>query len=117
MEALRHEVLAVAEKNPPRNGNEWCAPEGMVTLRAIANRVLGVVEDDMPEAKDSNGTRLANGDSVTLIKDLPVKGANVTLKRGTVAKNIRLTFNAQEIECNVEKVRGLVLRTEFVKKA
>lgn len=117
VEALRQELLAVAEKNPPRNGNEWCAPEGMVALRTIANRLLGITEDDMPEAKDSNGTRLANGDSVTLIKDLPVKGANVTLKRGTVAKNIRLTFNPEEIECNVEKVRGLVLRTEFVKKA
>ena len=72
--------------------------------------------DDL-DVKDSNGTRLKDGDSVTLIKDLKVKGANVTLKRGTVAKNIRLTFNEAEIECNVEKVKGLVLRTEFVKKA
>jgi protein PhnA len=117
LEALRQELLVVAKKNPPRNTNEWCAPDGMSALRRIANRVLGITEDEMPEAKDSNGTRLANGDSVTLIKDLPVKGANVTLKRGTVAKNIRLTFNPEEIECNVEKVRGLVLRTEFVKKA
>ena len=76
-----------------------------------------MAEDDDLVVKDSNGTRLANGDSVTLIKDLPVKGANVTLKRGTVAKNIRLTLNPEEIECNVEKVRGLVLRVEFVKKA
>ncbi len=73
--------------------------------------------DDTLVVKDSNGTVLADGDTVTLIKDLKVKGANVTLKRGTVAKNIRLTFDADEIECNVEKVRGLVLRTEFVKKA
>ena len=72
--------------------------------------------DDI-EVKDSNGTLLKDGDSVTLIKDLKVKGANVTLKRGTVARNIRLTFNEAEIECNVEKVKGLVLRTEFVKKA
>lgn len=69
------------------------------------------------ETKDSNGTVLKDGDSVILIKDLKVKGANVTLKRGTTAKNIRLTFDPAEIECNVEKVRGLVLRTEFVKKA
>ena len=60
---------------------------------------------------------LKDGDSVTLIKDLKVKGANTTLKRGTTIKNIRLTFNAQEIECNAEKVKGLVLRTEFLKKA
>ncbi len=68
-------------------------------------------------AKDSNGTALKDGDSVTLIKDLKVKGANVTLKRGTMIKNIRLTFNDEEIECNAEKVKGLVLRTEFLKKA
>ena len=68
--------------------------------------------------KDSNGTRLADGDSVTLIKDLKVKGSGgVTLKRGTLVKNIRLTGDPDEIEANVEKVRGLVLRTEFVKKA
>ncbi len=74
--------------------------------------------DDELIVKDSNGTRLADGDSVTLIKDLKVKGSGgVTLKRGTVVKNIRLTYNADEIECNAEKVKGLVLRTEFVKKA
>ena len=72
--------------------------------------------DDI-EVRDSNGTLLRDGDSVTLIKDLKVKGAGVTLKRGTMVKNIRLTFDENEIEANVEKVRGLVLRTEFVKKA
>lgn len=69
------------------------------------------------EVRDSNGNALADGDSVHLIKDLKVKGANVTLKRGTLVKNIRLTSNPAEIECNAEKVKGLVLRTEFVKKA
>lgn len=73
--------------------------------------------DDELIVKDSNGTQLQDGDSVTLIKDLKVKGANVTLKRGTLVKNIRLTYNEEEIECNADKVKGLVLRTEFVKKA
>lgn len=67
--------------------------------------------------KDSNGNRLQEGDSVTLIKDLPVKGTNVTLKRGTKINNIRLTYNEEEIECNAEKVKGLVLKTCFLKKA
>ena len=68
--------------------------------------------------RDSNGNILADGDSVTLIKDLKVKGSGgVTLKRGTLVKNIRLTGDTDEIEANVDKVRGLVLRTEFVKKA
>jgi len=67
--------------------------------------------------KDSNGTTLNDGDSVTLIKDLKVKGTSVTLKRGTLVKNIRLTDDAEEIECNSDKVKGLVLKTCFLKKA
>ena len=69
------------------------------------------------EVKDSNGNLLADGDSVLLIKDLKVKGTTVTLKRGTVAKSIRLTSNQDEVECNVEKVCGLMLKTCFLKKA
>jgi protein PhnA len=71
----------------------------------------------MEDVKDSNGTILKDGDSVMLIKDLKVKGSSVTLKRGTRIKNIRLTNDPAEIECNADKVKGLVLRTEFLKKA
>jgi protein PhnA len=66
--------------------------------------------------KDSNGTTLNEGDSVQIIKDLKVKGTSITLKRGTVIKNIRLTSDEEEIECNAEKVKGLVLKTCFLKK-
>lgn len=69
------------------------------------------------EVRDSNGNELKDGDNVTLIKDLKVKGANVTLKRGTLIKDIRLTGNPGEVDCRHEKVKGLVLRTEFLKKA
>lgn len=68
------------------------------------------------DVKDSNGTLLADGDSVTLIKDLKVKGTSTTLKRGKMVKNIRLTDNPEEIDCRVDKI-SMVLRTEFVKKA
>lgn len=71
----------------------------------------------MDETRDCNGTLLADGDNVTLVKDLKVKGTSTTLKRGTLVKGIRLTGNPEEIDCRVEKVKGLVLRTEFVKKA
>lgn len=74
-------------------------------------------DEDILVVKDSNGTPLQAGDSVTTIKDLKVKGTSVTLKRGTLVKNIRLTDDADEVECNVDKVKGLVLRTEFLKKA
>jgi len=66
--------------------------------------------------KDSNGNALSVGDSVQVIKDLKVKGTSVTLKRGTVIKNIRLTSDDEEIECNADKVKGLVLKTCFLKK-
>ena len=69
------------------------------------------------EARDSNGNILAAGDSVLVIKDLKVKGSSVTLKRGTVIKNIRLTDDPGAIECNADKVKGLVLKTEFLKKS
>jgi len=69
------------------------------------------------DVKDSNGNKLADGDKVILIKDLKVKGSSVTLKRGTVVTHIRLTDDPEEIEGRNDKVKGLVLRTEFVKKA
>ncbi|MFS0850348.1 alkylphosphonate utilization protein [Novosphingobium panipatense] len=72
--------------------------------------------DDRVEVRDAVGNRLADGDSVTLIKDLTVKGANQTLKRGTVIKSIRLTGDTQEIDCRFEGIKGLVLRAEFVRK-
>ncbi|MGL5115580.1 MAG: alkylphosphonate utilization protein [Beijerinckiaceae bacterium] len=71
----------------------------------------------MSETRDSNGAILKDGDNVTLIKDLKVKGTSVTLKRGTIVKGIRLTGDPEEVDCRVEKVKGLVLRTEFLKKA
>ncbi|MEY9841181.1 alkylphosphonate utilization protein [Streptacidiphilus sp. EB103A] len=71
----------------------------------------------MSDVKDNNGTALEDGDSVTLIKDLKVKGTSETLKRGTLVKNIRLTGSTDEIECNTKKVKGLVLKTAFLKKA
>ena len=66
--------------------------------------------------KDSNGNDLNEGDSVTLIKDLKVKGSSITLKRGTVVKNIRLTSNEEEIEYREGKSQ-IVLKTCFLKKA
>ncbi|OWJ64695.1 PhnA protein [Inquilinus limosus] len=66
--------------------------------------------------RDAAGNALADGDSVTLIKDLKVKGTSQTLKQGTVIKSIRLTDNVEEIDCRTEGIKGLVLRTEFVRK-
>jgi protein PhnA len=68
------------------------------------------------EVRDAAGNVLADGDAVTLIKDLKVKGANQTLKQGTIIRSIRLTDSDQEIDCRHDTIKGLVLRTEFVRK-
>lgn len=85
---------------------EWLSP-GEAALKAKGSAV---------EVRDSLGNLLQDGDSVALIKDLTVKGAGQTLKRGTVIKTIRLTGDAQEIDCRHPGIKGLVLRAEFVKK-
>ena len=71
---------------------------------------------DAVVVRDAVGNVLADGDQVTLIKDLTVKGAGQTLKRGTLIKSIRLTGDPQEIDCRHEEIKGLVLRAEFVRK-
>ncbi|MDL2405838.1 alkylphosphonate utilization protein [Rhizobium calliandrae] len=68
------------------------------------------------EVLDASGNVLSDGDSVVLIKDLKVKGAGQTLKQGTVIRSIRLTDNPEEIDCRHDTIKGLVLRTEFVRK-
>lgn len=73
-------------------------------------------EDDTEVTMDNNGTQLLAGDTVTLIKDLDVKGAGFTAKRGTVVKNISLTDNPRHIEGRVNGVR-IVLVADYLKKA
>ncbi len=71
---------------------------------------------DQVEVRDAVGNLLADGDQVTLIKDLDVKGAGQTLQRGTLIKSIRLTGDPQEIDCRYDGIKGLVLRAGFVRK-
>ncbi|MBP7846375.1 MAG: alkylphosphonate utilization protein [Candidatus Pacebacteria bacterium] len=73
-------------------------------------------DDEVIETRDSNGVLLENGDTVVIIKDLKVKGSSVVLKQGTVVKNIHLTDDEELIECRVDGMKGLMLRTEFLKK-
>ena len=86
---------------------EWRPASEMAAIAAVAGSV---------EVRDAADNVLADGDSVVLVKDLKVKGAGQTLKQGTVIKSIRLTDNAEEIDCRHDAIRGLVLRTEFVRK-
>ena len=74
-------------------------------------------ENEENVVKDSNGNVLQNGDSVTIIKDLKVKGASSDLKRGTKVKNIRLIDDGiHNIECKIDGFGAMKLKSEFVKK-
>lgn len=86
---------------------EWRPAAEMAALAAVAGQV---------EVRDAAGNVLADGASVVLVKDLKVKGAGQTLKQGTVIRSIRLTDNPEEIDCRHDAIKGLVLRTEFVRK-
>lgn len=79
-------------------------------VKAAAAEAAAVV------VRDASGNVLADGDSVTLVKDLKVKGTSQTLKQGTVIRSIRLTENPEEIDCRHDTIKGLVLRTEFVRR-
>ena len=67
--------------------------------------------------KDAFGTVLADGDTVTMIKDLKVKGATSALKAGTKVKNIRLVDGDHNIDCKIDGFGAMALKSEFVKKA
>jgi protein PhnA len=67
--------------------------------------------------KDANGTRLTDGDSVTVIKDLKVKGSSSVVKVGTKVKNIRLVEGDHDIDCKIDGFGAMKLKSEFVKKA
>ena len=74
-------------------------------------------EDNSLLVLDSNGNRLQDGDSVIVIKDLPVKGAPKPVKAGTKVKNIRLTDGDHNIDCKIEGFGSMGLKSEFVRKA
>ncbi len=85
----------------PDCGHEWSDSE-------LAEQVSSV-------PTDSNGAELKDGDAVTVIKDLKVKGSSMVIKRGTKVKSIRLTDDPELVDCKIEG-SGIVLRTEFLRK-
>ena len=74
-------------------------------------------EEDILKVLDANGNELNNGDSVIIIKNLPVKGAPKPIKAGTKVKNIRLTDGDHNIDCRIDGFGAMALKSEFVKKA
>ena len=74
-------------------------------------------DDDALIIKDSNGNLLSDGDSVVVIKDLKVKGSSSVVKVGTKVKNIRLVDSDHDIDCKIDGIGPMKLKSEFVKKA
>lgn len=87
----------------PECGHEWQAGDG-------------VAEESQDSVLDSNGNVLEDGDTVTVIKDLKVKGSSAVVKVGTKVKNIRLVGGDHDIDCKIDGIGAMKLKSEFVKK-
>ena len=74
-------------------------------------------DEDEAVIKDANGNTLTDGDTVTVIKDLKVKGSSLVVKVGTKVKNIRLVDGDHDIDCKIDGIGAMKLKSEFVKKA
>ena len=105
-----------AEESTDESADDYVYDEASGEWLPAADLRARTVAADTIEVRDAVGNLLADGDQVTLIKDLDVKGAGQTLRRGTLIKSIRLTGDPQEIDCKFDGIKGLVLRAEFVKK-
>lgn len=98
------------------DNDEYVYDEATGEWRPASEMAAAAAQAKQHVVRDAAGNVLADGDSVTLIKDLKVKGTSQTLKQGTVIRSIRLTDNEEEIDCRHDTIKGLVLRTEFVRK-
>jgi protein PhnA len=91
----------------PECFHEWNPEEEIAETTTAASNVI----------KDANGNVLQDGDSVVVIKDLPVKGSSKPVKAGTKVKNIKLTDGDHNIDCKIEGFGSMALKSEYVKKA
>ena len=90
----------------PECGHEWSA-----------SSAIEASTDDILTVKDASGNLLADGDSITVIKDLKVKGSSLVVKVGTKVKNIRLIEGDHNIDCKIDGIGPMKLKSEFVRKA
>lgn len=87
----------------PECGHEWSTE-------------AGASQSNEPVVRDSNGNELSDGDTVTVIKDLKVKGSSSVVKVGTKVKNIRLVDGDHDIDCKIDGIGAMKLKSQFVKK-
>ena len=106
----------------PKCGSEYTYDDGMAFVCPECGHewAKDAAEDggqDEKVVKDANGTPLQNGDTVTVIKDLKVNGSSSTVKVGTKVKNIRLVDGDHDIDCRIDGIGAMKLKSEFVRKA
>nr|WP_316640044.1 zinc ribbon domain-containing protein YjdM [uncultured Roseateles sp.] len=88
----------------PECGHEWSAESA------------AAAEDGPRVIRDANGNELKDGDTVTVIKDLKIKGSSLVVKVGTKVKNIRLAEGDHDIDCKIDGIGAMGLKSEFVRK-
>lgn len=93
----------------PECGHEWNPEESIETTSVIE-------DNDSSTVKDANGNVLHDGDTVVLIKDLPVKGAPRPIKAGTKVKNIKLSTGDHNIDCKIDGFGAMALKSIYVRK-
>ena len=107
--------------NCPECGSAFTYPDGILLMcpECAHEWSASDVDSDADETKvitDANGTPLETGDTITVIKDLKVKGSSSTVKVGTRVKNIRLVDGDHDIDCKIDGIGAMKLKSEFVKK-
>ena len=95
------------------DGNNYVCPE----CAHEWSKDAPAAADDAKVVRDANGNVLADGDTVTVIKDLKVKGSSLVVKVGTKVKNIRLVEGDHDIDCKIDGIGAMQLKSEFVRKA
>jgi len=105
--------------NCPKCNSEYTYEDGSLLICPECGHEWSLEVESTEEAriiKDANGNILNDGDSVTVIKDLKVKGSSSTLKQGTKVKNIRLVDGDHNIDCKIDGFGAMSLKSEYVKK-
>jgi protein PhnA len=99
------------------DGNLYVCPECAHEWSPAAAAQAGATEGDARVVRDAFGAPLADGDTVTVIKDLKVRGSSSVVKVGTKVRNIRLVDGDHDIDCKIDGIGAMGLKSEFVKKA
>lgn len=105
--------------NCPKCNSEYTYQDGLIFIcPECANEWTNDIKEESITTtfKDANGNTLQDGDTVTVIKDLKVKGSSLVVKVGTKVKNIRLVDGDHDIDCKIDGIGPMKLKSEFVKK-